>query len=164
MRGRTTSGAATLLAIAAACWLGPLSSVCPSRRAGIHTGRPGWLRSRTPPSAPTCSRSKPQAGASFTVHDQSSTVVLSGSVGPALGRWSCRAGEVYPVDFDSLTTPGTYTIELAGKTPATSPAFAVAPAAPLYGAPLANALSFYENERDGPEVHPLGAAARRPPT
>ena len=33
-------------------------------------------------------------------------------------------------------------------------AFTVAPAAPLYEAPLANALSFYENERDGPEYIP----------
>ncbi len=50
--------------------------------------------------------------------------------------------------------PGTYTIEIAGKTPATSPPFEVAAAAQLYAAPLANALSFYENERDGPEYIP----------
>ena len=62
--------------------------------------------------------------------------------------------QVYPIDFGALTTPGTYTIEIAGKTPATSPPFEVAAAAQLYEAPLANALSFYENERDGPEYIP----------
>ena len=97
---------------------------------------------------------KAEAGAGFTVLSQSSAVVFSGTVGPALGRWSGRAGEAYPLDFDALNAPGTYTIALAGKTPASSPPFTVAPAAQLYEAPLDHALSFYENERDGPEYIP----------
>ena len=141
------------LALAAACWLGPVSASARAAAAAyIRVDQVGYQPS-APKRAYVLSR-KPEAGVSFTVLDQGSTVVLSGSVGPALGRWSSRAGEVYPIDFGALTTPGTYTIEIAGKTPATSPPFEVAAAAQLYGAPLADALSFYENERDGPEYIP----------
>ncbi len=141
------------LALAAACWLGPVSAGARAATAAyVRVDQVGYQPS-APKRAYVLSR-KPEAGVSFTVLDQGSNVVLSGSVGPALGRWSSRAGEVYPIDFGALTAPGTYTIEIAGKTPATSPPFEVAAAAQLYGAPLADALSFYENERDGPEYIP----------
>ncbi len=144
---------AALATLAAACLLGPLTSAAPAAPGVyIRVDLLGY-QPNAPKRAYVLSK-KPEAGAGFTVLDQSSDTVLSGSVGQALGKWSSRAGEVYPLDFDSLTTPGTYTIELAGRTPATSPPFAVAAAPGLYGAPLANALSFYENERDGPEYVP----------
>ena len=38
-----------------------------------------------------------------------------------------------------------------GDASAASPWFAIGPAARLYARPLANALYFYENERDGPD-------------
>ena len=43
---------------------------------------------------------------------------------------------------------------VGGSTPASSPAFPIASASSLYDAALANALSFYENERDGADYIP----------
>jgi endoglucanase len=97
---------------------------------------------------------KSLAGATFTVLGGEGASVFSGTVGSSLGAWSKRVKDVYALDFNSLQTPGTYTITLAGKTPATSPAFAIGSTQSLYETPLANTLSFYENERDGPEYIP----------
>lgn len=96
-----------------------------------------------------------ETGAPFSLLDTpGGEVAYSGTVGAPSGSWSKRFPHVYPLDFDALRTPGTYTIAVGGKAPASSPAFAVATAASLYSQPLANALSFYENERDGPEFIP----------
>jgi endoglucanase len=95
-----------------------------------------------------------ETGAPFTVLAQDGHVTLRGVVGASLGKWSRRAGAAYALDFDSLRTPGKYTIALGGPAAATSPPFVVASAQALYSAPLARALTFYENERDGPEFIP----------
>jgi len=97
---------------------------------------------------------KAQTGATFTVRAGEDPTVFSGTVGAPLGAWSGHFKDVYALDFDALQTPGTYTITVEGKTPASSPPFTVGPAQTLYEAPLANALSFYEDERDGPEYIP----------
>jgi len=77
--------------------------------------------------------------------------VFSGTAGASLGSWSKHFKDVYPLDFDSLQAPGTYVISLTGGARATSPPFALAAPATLYETALANGLSFYQNERDGPE-------------
>jgi endoglucanase len=106
----------------------------------------------------------PQTGRSFTVLSSEGTAVFSGTVGASLGSWSQRFPHVYALDFDGLQAPGTYTVELSAagpgsrrriaRTVASSPPFTIAPASSLVAGPLANALSFYENERDGPEFIP----------
>jgi endoglucanase len=91
-----------------------------------------------------------EAGAPFTVLRSSDGAVLySGTVGATLGSWSARFPYVYALDFDALQVPGRYSVSVAGGVPASSPVFALAPAAALYEDPLANALFFYANERDG---------------
>jgi endoglucanase len=97
---------------------------------------------------------KSLAGTTFTVRSAEGASVFSGTVGSSLGAWSRRFKDVYALDFDSLHTPGTYTIALAGSTAASSPVFAINSTQSLYEEPLANTLSFYENERDGPEYMP----------
>jgi len=97
---------------------------------------------------------KPETGATFTVRAGEGPTVFSGTVGVSLGAWSGHFKDVYALDFDALRTPGTYMISVEGKTPASSPPFTIGPAQTLYEAPLANALSFYEDERDGPEYIP----------
>jgi endoglucanase len=90
----------------------------------------------------------PETGASFTVG------TFSGTVGASLGSWSSGFRYVYALDFDTVTAPGSYAISVAGPAPATSPAFRIDAGASLYATPLANALSFYQTERDGPSFVP----------
>jgi endoglucanase len=94
----------------------------------------------------------PETGARFTVRRHSDgAVVFTGTVAGPRGRWSARFPDVYALDFDSLTATGDYVLEVTGPAAAASPGFAIGSPAQLYGAALHNALTFYENERDGPD-------------
>ncbi len=95
-----------------------------------------------------------ETGLDFSVRSSEGATVFKGSVGASSGSWNAHFSHVYALDFDSVQAPGVYTISIAGRAPATSPSFTIAPAQQLYEAPLANSLSFYENERDGPEYIP----------
>src|SRR5665213_266537 len=95
-----------------------------------------------------------EVGQTFTLRTIGGATVLQAQVGRSLGSWSRRFGYVYALDFDQAQAPGDYVVSVAGRASATSPAFAIAPAQTLYERPLASSLSFYENERDGPEYIP----------
>lgn len=96
-----------------------------------------------------------ERGTSFSLlRSSDGTRVFNATVGASLGAWSKRFDHVYALDFDAVQTPGTYTIAIASHRPASSLPFTIAPAAALYEQPLVNSLSFYENERDGPEFIP----------
>ncbi len=101
-----------------------------------------------------------ETGATFTVKNSSGTTVASGTVGTSLGRWSTAYPVVYALDFDGVTTAGAFTITVSGPIAVTSPSFQVNTAANLYTAALVNGLSFYQNERDGPNyiASPLRSA------
>ena len=94
-----------------------------------------------------------QAGGTFTVRSTSGATV-TGTAGPSLGAWSNTYGFVHPLDFDAATTTGTYTITTSGAVPATSPPFRIDTGANVYATALANGLSFYQTERDGPSYIP----------
>src|SRR5262249_34801804 len=70
------------------------------------------------------------------------------------GSWSASYGNIYALDFDSVTASGTYTIAVSGPIAGSSPSFKIDTAANLYAGAVANALSFYQNERDGPNYIP----------
>ncbi len=93
-----------------------------------------------------------EAGAAFTVTGAGGRTVLTGRVGPDLGRWSARFAHVYAIDFSRLRAAGTYTIAVAGA--AASPPFRIATGAALSARPIRNALAFYQDERDGPDFIP----------
>ena len=93
-------------------------------------------------------------GAPFQVRGGDGRVALRGRVGPALGGWSAAFPDVYPIDFSRLRTAGAYTITVGGPAPATSPVFRVEAAGPLRAQAIRNALSFYQDERDGPDFIP----------
>ncbi len=102
------------------------------------------------------------AGAPYSlVRESDGATLAQGLLPSSIGAWSKRFGHVYPLDFDAVQAPGTYTLVLGGKAAASSPPFAIGAPASLYAAPLANALSFYENERDGPEY--IASALRSAP-
>jgi endoglucanase len=140
------------IAITATAFAVAASSAAAANEALIRVNQVGYPTS-APKRAYVMSR-KSLAGATFKVLSSEGATVFSGTVGASLGPWSRRFKDVYALDFNSLQTPGAYTIALAGAAPATSPAFTVGAPQSLYEAPLANALSFYENERDGPEYIP----------
>src|SRR5229473_5637871 len=96
----------------------------------------------------------PCAGAAFQVKNSTGATVFSAPIGANQGSWSKSYPFVYALDFSSLTTPGTYTIAVNAPIFASSPNFRIDTAANLYATPVSNALSFYENERDGPNFIP----------
>jgi endoglucanase len=89
-------------------------------------------------------------GTPFTVSGEGGTV-FTGTVGQTAGSWSKTYPFVYALDFDTLQAPGRYTLTAGG---AGSVPFDIAAPGALYAPALANALSFYENERDGPQYVP----------
>jgi endoglucanase len=103
-----------------------------------------------------------EAGATFTVRNSSgSTVFGPTAIVANLGSWSSSYPDVYALDFDTLTTSGTYTISVSGPIAASSPSFSIDTAANLYTNTLGHSLYFYQNERDGQNfiATPLRTAA-----
>jgi endoglucanase len=88
-----------------------------------------------------------QAGTAFSVKNASGTVVYSGTVGASLGTWSSTYKYVQPLDFDTLSATGTYTVSVGT---ASSPSFKIDTGQNVYATPIANGLFFYQTERDGP--------------
>jgi len=88
---------------------------------------------------------------SSQVLDGAGTVVGSGTVGATTGKWGSY--HVYPIDFTAAGS-GSHSLRVLGSVSATSPSFAIAPANVLYQDALANALSFYQVQRDGPDFVP----------
>lgn len=95
-----------------------------------------------------------EAGATFSVKNASGAIVYTAPIGANLGKWSTSYPDVYALDFNSVTTPGTYTIVTSGPIVGSSPGFTIDTAANVYSGALFNALSFYQNERDGANYIP----------
>jgi endoglucanase len=89
--------------------------------------------------------------ATFTVKDSGGKVIVSGAAGAKLGTWGKYT--VYPIDF-TLSKADTYTLSVSSEVAAPPAIFHVDSPANLYSTPLANNLSFYENERDGADFIP----------
>lgn len=95
-----------------------------------------------------------ETGATFRVLNSSGTAVYTAAIGPNQGSWSSAYPDVYALDFGSVTAPGTYTISVSGPENATSSAFTVGTGQSVYAQAMANALSYYQDERDGPDYIP----------
>ncbi len=102
-----------------------------------------------------------ETGAMFSVKDQAGATVFTASIGANLGKWSNSYSNVYALDFTSVTAAGSYTISVSGPIAASSPTFRIDTGGAVYSGALANALSFYQTERDGPDfiANPLRSAA-----
>ena len=95
-----------------------------------------------------------ETSATFSVKNTGGTTVYSAPIGANLGTWSTTYPDVYALDFGSVTAPGTYTIAVSGPITASSPGFPIDTATNVYSGALSNALSFYQNERDGANYIP----------
>lgn len=82
-------------------------------------------------------------GTKFKILDSQGSAVTTGTVGSDLGTWG--SFEVNAIDF-ALSKSGTYTVKVGS---AVSPSFQVGQGKAIYGVALTNALTFYQNERDG---------------
>ncbi len=81
-------------------------------------------------------------------------VVAHGFAGVDLGRWNRAYPAVLAIRFSRFRTPGTYRLALTKDPSVVSPWFSIGSPSSLYATALANALSFYQNERDGPDYIP----------
>src|SRR3954452_21324123 len=98
--------------------------------------------------------SGPENGATFSVRDSTGTVVYSAPVGARQPRWSTRYPHVYALDLSAVSVPGDYSISVDGPIDAASPTFRIDAGPAVYAGALANALRFYQDERDGPDFIP----------
>jgi len=87
-----------------------------------------------------------ESGAIFHVLNARGVSVFSSSIGANLGAWGKFT--VYALDF-KVGGGGVFTIDVNGPMPATSPSFRIGSSEQLYSQGLANALNFYQNQRDG---------------
>jgi endoglucanase len=92
-----------------------------------------------------------ESGAHFALKNSHGEAVHSAAIGVGLGTWGKYT--VYSLDF-TVATPDTYTVTVTGPSPAVSPSFRVDTPANLYSAALTNALSFFQNQRDGADFIP----------
>ncbi len=149
----------TLIVGAITLVLVPAAHAAPTKTAYVRINQLGYL-SGSPKEAFLMS-SVDGAGASFSVVDvATNTPAFTATVPASAGSWSSAFGFVHPLDFSALTAAGRYKIVVTGAAAATSPRFSIGPDAALYQQALANALSFYRTERDGPNfVHSALRAA-----
>jgi endoglucanase len=92
-----------------------------------------------------------ESGAKFSVKTSDGETLYSAAIGPGLGAWGSYT--VYPLDF-TVSAAATYAITVTGPIPATSLSFRVDTPAKLYSIALTNALSFFQNQRDGADYIP----------
>jgi len=94
-------------------------------------------------------------GAVFRVVDANGQVAFASAVGADQGAWSSTYAHVYALDFNSVHRTGSFHVVVGDASmQVRSPAFRIDTPAKLYAAAMANSLSFYENERDGPGFIP----------
>jgi endoglucanase len=101
-----------------------------------------------------------ETGVAFRLVEEGGAVASTGTVGEDLGGWNATFGHVHAIDI-GVADPGSYTIVVDLPAPATSPTFAVGEPGDLFAPLLANALTFYQAQRDGPNVVE-GGLDRRP--
>jgi endoglucanase len=147
----------------AACVLAPLAGLAPrptiaagvTARAEVRTDQVGYAADASKRAYLMTAVAQP--GTTFRVIDSQGGTAFMSVVGADQGAWSSTYSHVYALDFNRLRRPGTYHIVVAdGSMQTRSPAFRIDTAARIYATAMANSLSFYENERDGPNFIPSG--------
>ena len=103
------------------------------------------------------------SGETYKVLNAAGTSVASGSVTTtSRGSWNSAYPDVYPIDFSTVTAPGTYHVTVSGGASATSDTFQIESAASLYGPLVTDGVTFYQNQRDGNNL--VSTALNRQPS
>jgi endoglucanase len=124
-----------------------------SARAQIRVDQVGYATSATKRAFLMTASAEP--GAVFRVVDSRGNVAYASAVGADQGAWSSTYDHVYAMDFNPVARDGSFHIVVSdGSMQVRSPTFRIDTPARLYRTAMANSLSFYENERDGPDFIP----------
>lgn len=147
---------AFLVVLAVATFLWPSAATAQSSFVRVH--QTGYVANA--PKRAYLMSSASSSGASFSVLNSNGSPVYSAAIGASQGSWGSFT-HVYALDFDTVTSPGIYTISVIGSISSTSPSFPIDTGENLYSTLLENTLYFYENERDGANfiTTPLRTAA-----
>lgn len=147
---------AFLVVLALATFLWPSAATAQSSFVRVH--QTGYVANA--PKRAYLMSSASSSGASFSVLNSNGSPVYSAAIGASQGSWGGFT-HVYALDFDTVTSPGIYTISVIGSISSTSPSFPIDTGENLYSTLLENTLYFYENERDGANfiTTPLRTAA-----
>jgi endoglucanase len=100
-------------------------------------------------------------GAQYAVLDAAGSTAAAGSIGASLGSWNSTYPDVYLIDFTAVQAAGTYHIQVSGTATASSPAFRIDAGSAVYGPLTANAVAFFQAQRDGSAVI-AGVLNRKP--
>ena len=133
----------------------PITAVdaAPASRAQVRVDQIGYAASATKRAYLMTSTAHP--GAAFRVVDARGDTAYSSAAGADQGSWSTAYAHVYALDFDRLHREGSFHIVVSdGTMEVRSPVFRIDTPPRLYAKAMANSLSFYENERDGPNFIP----------
>ncbi|QMU70914.1 glycoside hydrolase family 9 protein [Streptacidiphilus sp. P02-A3a] len=103
------------------------------------------------------------SGETYKLVNSAGTAVASGSVTTSSrGSWNSAYPDVYPIDFSTVTTAGTYHVVTSGTVAATSDTFQIEAPSTLYGGLVSAGVNFFQNQRDGADVITGGALNRQP--
>lgn len=129
------------------------AEAAPPSRAQVRVDQVGYTAGASKRAFLMTSTARP--GAVFRVVDSHGDTKFSSVVGGDEGAWSSTDTHVYALDFDRVRDTGSFHIVVSdGSMQVRSPVFRIDTAAKLYATAMANSLSFYENERDGPDFIP----------
>ena len=129
------------------------AEAAPAVHAQVRVDQVGYATNATKRAYLMTSAARP--GVVFRVVSSRGVTVYTSTVGADQGAWSASYPDVYAMDFNAVHAAGSYHIVVSdGSMYARSPRFQVASPARLYATAMTNSLSFYQNERDGPDYIP----------
>jgi endoglucanase len=136
------------------------AQAAPPFRAQVRVDQVGYASGASKRAYLMTSTARP--GATFRVVDARGDIVYSSVVGADQGSWSGTYTHVYALDFNGVHRTGSFHVVASdGSMQVRSPVFRIATPAALYATAMANSLSFYQNERDGPDL--ISSALRSAP-
>jgi endoglucanase len=103
------------------------------------------------------------SGETYKVVNAAGSTVAGGTVTTtSRGSWNSAYPDVYPIDFSSVTTAGTYHVAVSGTQSATSDTFQIESVSALYNPLVADGVDFFQNQRDGATMVSGSSIARKP--
>jgi endoglucanase len=130
-----------------------VADAAPAVRAQVRVDQVGYAADASKRAYLMTSVARP--GASFRVVDAARGVAYASVIGADQGSWSTTYAHVYALDFDAVHRTGSFHIVVSdGSVQVGSPVFRIDTAARIYAKAMTNSLSFYQDERDGPNFIP----------